>query len=97
MMPADPGPSDTDKTVKRLDVLIALHLQLRDALTKKEDQRDLGTEAVFLRSFGLRNPEIAAILGSTPGSVAELISRAQRPKKGIQIEKPRADRKTKNK
>jgi DNA-directed RNA polymerase specialized sigma24 family protein len=65
-----------------IDALLSIALQLRARLDASDGiQRNLGAEAVLLRGFGYKNPEIAAIIGSTPGSVAELISRAQKPAK----------------
>jgi hypothetical protein len=68
---------------RAVEALLAVALQLRARLTMADgSKRDLGAEAVFQRSFGFKNPEIATIIGSTPGSVAELISRAQKSAKG---------------
>ncbi|MBB5063903.1 hypothetical protein [Granulicella mallensis] len=64
-----------------IEALIAIALQLRARLDAKDGlKRNLGSEAVLLRAFGFRNPDIALIIGSTPGSVAELISQAQKTK-----------------
>ena len=61
--------------------LLAVALQLRAKLDAKDGiKRNLGTEAVLLRGFGFKNAEIALVLGSTPGCVAELISQAQKGK-----------------
>ena len=78
--------SNAQPDARPLDALLAIALQLRARLDSNDGiRRNLGNEAVLLRSFGYKNPEIAAIIGSTPASVAELISQAQkvttRPKK----------------
>jgi hypothetical protein len=66
-----------------LDALLAIALQLRARLDAKDGiRRNLGNEAVQLRAFGYKNPEIATIIGSTPASVAELIRLAQKTSKG---------------
>jgi hypothetical protein len=76
-------PIESADVSARLDALIALNVRLLHHLSGQESKKEIGNDAVFLRGFGLKNPTIAAILGSTPGSVAELISkRSQRPKKG---------------
>lgn len=83
---------DAPTDARPLDALLALALQQRARLDASDGiQRNLGEEAVLLRGFGYKNPEIAAILGSTPASIAELVSRQQRPKKG----KKNVQRKTK--
>ena len=65
-----------------LHALLAIALQLRARFDAKDGiKRNLSSEAVLLRSFGFRNPDIALIIGSTPGSVAELISQAQKTPK----------------
>jgi len=66
---------------RAVEALLAVALQLRARLDAKDGiKRNLSGEAVLLRAFGFRNPEIALIIGSTPGSVAELISQAQKIK-----------------
>jgi hypothetical protein len=66
-----------------LDALLAIALELRARLDANDGiKRNLGNEAVMLRAFGYKNPEIAAIIGSTPRSVAVLISRSQKTSKG---------------
>ena len=65
-----------------IDALLAVALQLRARLDAKDGiRRNLSGEAILLRSFGYKNAEIAAIIGSTPGSVAELISQSQKTSK----------------
>ena len=67
---------------KPIDALIAIALQLRARLDAQDGiQRNLGGEFLLLRSFGFKNPAIARIIGSTPASVAEMISRAQKAPK----------------
>ena len=71
-----------DDVLHRLDALIAIQLRLNHRLSGEDPKREIGNDAVWLRKCGLKNPEIAAILSSTPNSVKELISRQQRSKKG---------------
>jgi hypothetical protein len=81
-----------------LDALLAIALQLRARMdTAAGIKRNLSEEAVLLRTFGFRNPDIALIIGSTPGSVAELISQAQKSKAKKAIKKGSANGKRKNK
>jgi hypothetical protein len=73
--------SPTTAESRAIEALLAVALQLRARLDTKDGiKRNLGSEAVLLRSFGFRNPDIALIIGSTPGSVAELVSHAQKAK-----------------
>jgi hypothetical protein len=80
---------ETNEILSRLDALIAIQIRLAHKLRGEDSKKEIGADAVFLRGFGLKNPAIAAILGSTPASVAELISKNQRQKRG------KADGKTK--
>jgi len=89
-------PIESGDVSARLDALIALNVRLLHHLSGKESKKEIGNDAVFLRGFGLKNPAIAAILGSTPASVAELISRNQRSKKGPK-QNGKAKRAAKNK
>jgi len=62
-----------------IDALLAIALQLRARLDAKDGiARNLGNEALLLRAFGYKHPEIATIVGSTPASVAVLINCAQK-------------------
>jgi hypothetical protein len=75
--------SITQAEARPLDALLAIALQLKARLDASDGiRRNLGNEAVLLRSFGYKNPEIAAIIGSTSASVAELISQAQKATTG---------------
>jgi hypothetical protein len=90
-MPIEQTSAPTD--ARPLDAFLAIALQLKARLDARDGlQRSLGNEAVFLRSFGYKNPEIAAILGSTPASVAELISRTQKAATGRKSGRPRGER-----
>lgn len=87
--------SATPGEPRPMEALLAIALQLRAKLDAADGiRRNLGEEAVLLRKFGYRNPDIALIIGSTPGSVAELISHAGKSKsktvakKGIKRGKP---------
>ena len=66
----------------KLSALIALIL--RQQSPDGDFRRRIGEHAVLLRQFGLSHGEIAAILGSSEGSVKELVSRhnKQKPKRG---------------
>jgi hypothetical protein len=62
-----------------IDALLAIALQLKARFDAKDGiPRNLGNEAVLLRAFGYKNPEIDTIVGSTPASIAVLINRAQK-------------------
>jgi hypothetical protein len=75
--------SPAQSEARPLDALLSIALQLRARLDANDGiRRNLGNEAVLLRSFGYKNPDIAAIIGSTPASVAELISQAQKATTG---------------
>lgn len=84
------APSDRQEVLTRLDALVAIQLRLAHLLSGKDPKREIGADAVFLRGFGFRNADIALILGSTPGSIAELVSRSQRSAKGRSDAKARA-------
>lgn len=72
-----------DAPVRSIDALIAIALQVQARLDARDGvRRNLGNEAILLRKFGYKNSEVAAIIGSTAGSVAELISRTQKNAKG---------------
>jgi hypothetical protein len=45
------------------------------------DRRQIGARAQFLKGLGLERGEIASLLGSTPESIGELVSRAQRTRR----------------
>ena len=81
-----------------IEALLAIALQLRAKLDAAEGlRRNLSEEAVLLRAFGFRNPDIALIIGSTPGSVAELISKSQKVKVNKEAKKgtPRGNQENK--
>jgi hypothetical protein len=70
-----------EEIICRLDALIAIQMRLAHRLKGEDPKKEVGTDAIFLRGFGLKNPDVAAILGSTSASIAELVSRSQRSKK----------------
>lgn len=76
MVPEQPAAPSEGRGV---DAILAIALQLKARFDAKDGiQRNLGNEAIFLKAFGYKNPEIATIIGSTPASVAVLISRAHK-------------------
>lgn len=66
--------SDSQENDIRLNALIAIQLRLAHRLAGEDPKKEIGSDAIFLRKFGFKNFDIALILGSTPGSVAALIS-----------------------
>ncbi|MDE3188736.1 MAG: sigma-70 region 4 domain-containing protein [Acidobacteriota bacterium] len=59
--------------VRRLDVLIAL--TLRNANHGENKTKE---DALFLSSFGITHPEIAAILGISANGVSKALGRARK-------------------
>lgn len=44
--------------------------------------KNLGDKASFLESLGIERKDVAAMLGSSYGSISELVSKANRTRKG---------------
>jgi len=77
-----PAPIPTDQTALAVPLQIMSKsfavIALRLAPVRP---KTVGDRAVFLDALGLSQAEIAGILGSTPRSVGELLSRARRERR----------------
>ncbi|MBI5530510.1 MAG: hypothetical protein HY918_03340 [Candidatus Doudnabacteria bacterium] len=71
-----------EKICERLDVLIALLLDLQDSINQSHKKPTaLSIKMMKLRQLGLENIAIAKIFAKTPAEVAKLIYETKRKKK----------------
>jgi DNA-binding CsgD family transcriptional regulator len=63
----------SNAVVRRLDVLIALALR-----TANQGDSKTKEDALFLSSFGMTHPDIAAILGISANGVSKALGRAKK-------------------
>jgi ParB-like chromosome segregation protein Spo0J len=79
-MPSSDSSEQWAPVIGRSLALIALHVA-------ELDNKSISDRAAFLQTLGLPKEEIAAMLGSSAASIAELLRRGKKGEQGVQSSK----------